>query len=244
MSDLLHLIQAALGEVLKGHMPSPEVVKPLISKGLGYSILAGSTLVKVPQLAAVVRAGSAEGLNPLAMELEDLGLALGTAYGFILGLPFSSFGEVVALFVQNTILLLLVYGYQRRGLARPITVLALLASFGFAALAGMIGPEQITRVYDMNNVILIASRLRQIAYSARAGSTGQLSLITYGLNAAGASARIFTSIHDKAGAAMIRSAIISTVLNFIIAAQIVFMGPKGTAAKKKAAAERKAKKIE
>lgn len=40
-------------------------------------------------------------------------------------------------------------------------------------------------------------------------STGQLSLITYFLNFAGASARIFTSIQEGAGAAMVRGAAIS-----------------------------------
>ena len=40
-------------------------------------------------------------------------------------------------------------------------------------------------------------------------STGQLSLVTYALNWAGASARIFTSIQEGAGAAMVRGAAIS-----------------------------------
>lgn len=42
-----------------------------------------------------------------------------------------------------------------------------------------------------------------------AKATGQLSIITYGLNTAGAAARIFTSIQEKAGDAMLRGAVIS-----------------------------------
>jgi uncharacterized protein with PQ loop repeat len=64
-------------------------------QGLGLGILVGATLVKVPQLLSVVRAKSAAGLNPISFELETLGLLIGTAYGFILSLPLTAFGEVV-----------------------------------------------------------------------------------------------------------------------------------------------------
>lgn len=64
-------------------------------QGLGLGIVAGSTLVKLPQLLNVVRAKSADGLNPFSFELETLGLLIAATYGFILHLPFSAFGEVV-----------------------------------------------------------------------------------------------------------------------------------------------------
>lgn len=64
-------------------------------QGLGYGILAGSTMVKIPQIIAVLKAGSAEGLSPLSIELETLGYCISAAYGFLLGLPFSAYGEVV-----------------------------------------------------------------------------------------------------------------------------------------------------
>lgn len=56
---------------------------------------------------------------------------------------------------------------------------------------------------------LLLNRVPQILSNFRAGGTGQLSLITYGLNTAGAAARIFTSVQEKAGAAMLRGSIIS-----------------------------------
>ena len=64
-------------------------------QGLGYGILAGSTLVKVPQVANVLRAASAAGLAPLSFELETVGLLIAVSYGFLMGLPFSAFGETV-----------------------------------------------------------------------------------------------------------------------------------------------------
>ena len=56
---------------------------------------------------------------------------------------------------------------------------------------------------------LLACRLPQIVQNFGSKATGQLSIITYGLNTAGAAARIFTSIQEKAGDAMLRGAVIS-----------------------------------
>jgi hypothetical protein len=122
MSDLLQLLRLALGELAHGRFPHNDILKPLISKVgaaegrqsspsprfrpgtprsslpvqvLGYGILAGSTMVKLPQVAAVVRARSAAGLSPLSFELETLGLVIAVTYGFLMGLPFSAFGETV-----------------------------------------------------------------------------------------------------------------------------------------------------
>jgi uncharacterized protein with PQ loop repeat len=230
--------------------------------------LAGSTLVKVPQLLNVVRSRSAEGLNPLSFELETLGLLIATTYGFIMQLPVSAFGEVVvstsgcgpaapdlwtarrhaapvrhcarpiapnaprripnrpphtptptpphtphtapqALFAQNAVLLFLVYHYQRRSAARAVALFALLAGWAALALGGGLSTTAITALYDCNNLILVAARLPQILQNFRTRSTGQLSGITYGLNTAGAAARIFTSAQEAAGAAMLRGAIVS-----------------------------------
>ena len=56
---------------------------------------------------------------------------------------------------------------------------------------------------------LPSRRLPQIWSNFVSKATGQLSIITYALNAAGAAARIFTSIQEQAGAAMLRGAMIS-----------------------------------
>ncbi|GAB4822008.1 hypothetical protein N2152v2_009054 [Parachlorella kessleri] len=183
--------------------------------GLGYGILAGSTLVKVPQLLNVVRARSADGLNPISFELETLGLLIATTYGFLMRLPFSAFGEVVALLLQNNLLLLLIYRYQHRSLARTFTFVTLLATWG---AGDFWTAQQLFKAYSLLN------------FGSR--STGQLSIITYFLNFAGASARIFTSIQEGAGAAMIRGSAISAFLNFVVVGQILAYGNKKKQLKK------------
>ncbi len=90
--DLIALTLASLGA---GELPAKPVFMAMLSKGLGLGIVAGSTMVKIPQVVAVLRAGSAEGLNPLSFELETLALAIAAAYGVLNGLAFSAFGESV-----------------------------------------------------------------------------------------------------------------------------------------------------
>ena len=81
-------------------------------QGLGLGILLFSFVVKVPQILALRKSQSAEGLSPISFELEEVGLSIHTAYGFLMGLPFNTFGEAVIILVQNTYLLAQIYKYK------------------------------------------------------------------------------------------------------------------------------------
>ncbi|GAB2217265.1 hypothetical protein Droror1_Dr00000437, partial [Drosera rotundifolia] len=72
----------------------------LISKILGYSIVAASTIVKVPQISKILRHKSVRGLSVLAFELEVIGYTIALAYCLHKGLPFSAFGEYAFLLIQ------------------------------------------------------------------------------------------------------------------------------------------------
>jgi mannose-P-dolichol utilization defect protein 1 len=63
----------------------------------------------------------------------------------------------------------------------------------------------VAALYDANNLVLLAARVPQIAKNHANKSTGQLSGITFGVNTAGCVARIFTTLHEGGGAAMLRS---------------------------------------
>ena len=67
-----------------------------VLQGLGIGMVAASFVLKVPQILAIARSGSAAGLSTLSFELEQVGLSVHTAYGFLLGLPFNAFGEACA----------------------------------------------------------------------------------------------------------------------------------------------------
>lgn len=65
------------------------------------------------------------------------------------------------------------------------------------------------------------------------GKTGQLSLITTFLVFIGSLIRIFTSLKEGGGAAMIRGFLTGTIINGTLLAQILYYGKAGRGKKKK-----------
>ena len=106
---------------------------------LGVAVVAGSSLVKLPQILAVTRAHSAEGLTFSSFELENLGFSIHTAYGYIMGLPFSAHGEAVLMLAQNSFLLACIYYYAKASILRALVIMLLTAGGGFWALSGDYG---------------------------------------------------------------------------------------------------------
>ncbi|KAK9811878.1 hypothetical protein WJX72_011664 [[Myrmecia] bisecta] len=238
MAEVVPLMEASIGYLLKGKLPPSAVLAPLLSKVLGYTILVFSCIVKVPQILTLLRVKSAEGLSSFSFEMEQIGLAIHTAYGFILGLPISAFGEAAVLLLQNTVLLLLIYQFSRAQLVRPLALTSLFAVAGGYLLSGGITKDIITRAYDLNNVIFIVARVPQIIQNFKARSTGHLSMVTFVANVAGCLIRIFTSIQEGGGITMVRGFVIGLALNLTILLQILYYGRAKSshkqAAKKKA----------
>lgn len=95
----------------------------------------------------------------------------------------------------------------------------------------------VARLYEANNAVMLAARVPQIAKNFAAKSTGQLSLVTFGVNAAGCVARIFTSLQEGGGAAMVRAYCLGLALNATLVAQILAYGGGGGAKGAKAGAK-------
>jgi mannose-P-dolichol utilization defect protein 1 len=62
--------------------------KVLISRVLGYGIVAGSTLVKLPQMLKIFMAGSVEGLSLVSFLLELLSVTISMTYNIANRYPF------------------------------------------------------------------------------------------------------------------------------------------------------------
>ena len=106
------------------------------SQALGYAIVAGASLLKVPQILGILNSGSAAGLNMASFELENIGFSIHTAYGIVLGLPFSAFGEAVIILLQNTFLLAIIYYYAKAPLWRGFLMILLTSCGGWFVLSG------------------------------------------------------------------------------------------------------------
>lgn len=228
---LAALLQVALVDLRSGRIPSSAVLSLLFSKALGLAILAFSFVVKVPQIRALQKSHSAEGLSSISFELEQLGLSVHTAFGFLMNLPFNTFGEALIILVQNTILLTLLYKYKPVSNTRPAIGVALTAIGISACYYGYVSKLYIGLAYEFNSVIFTAARLPQIYSNYKNKSTGQLSNATYIANFGGCIARMFTSYKEGGGISMIRAYALGGILNGTIMSQIFYYGGKSKAKK-------------
>ncbi|XP_043540622.1 mannose-P-dolichol utilization defect 1 protein-like, partial [Chiloscyllium plagiosum] len=87
-------------------------LKLLLSKVLGLSIIAGSVMVKLPQILKIVRAQSTEGLNFNSILLEMLAITGTMVYGMRNYFPFSSWGEALFLMLQTLTIGFLILHYS------------------------------------------------------------------------------------------------------------------------------------
>jgi len=88
-----------------------ECLKAAVSKALGIVIIAGSVLVKVPQILKLLRSKSGQGISVVGLLMELFGLASNVAYSFRNEFPFSAYGDGLFLYLQTSIILTLVLFY-------------------------------------------------------------------------------------------------------------------------------------
>ncbi|XP_072447460.1 mannose-P-dolichol utilization defect 1 protein-like [Chiloscyllium punctatum] len=168
-------------------------LKLLLSKVLGLSIIAGSVMVKLPQILKIVRARSTEGLNFNSILLEMLAITGTMVYGMRNLFPFSSWGEALFLMLQTLTIGFLILHYS----GQTQTGVSCLLVY-FAMLILLLSPltplKVVTLLQALNLPAIMVSRLIQIVTNYRNGHTGQLSAITVFLLFGGSLARIFTSV--------------------------------------------------
>ncbi|CAD7703298.1 unnamed protein product, partial [Ostreobium quekettii] len=130
MEDL-KVAQDVLSEVLSGRIPEWSVITLLATRMIGYCIMVAAAVTKVPQILAVIRNKSAEGLSVISFELELLGTALHMSYGYAHNLPISAYGEAIVMFIQSVVLNTAIYNYAKTPTIRP-TVIYLAMGYGLA----------------------------------------------------------------------------------------------------------------
>jgi mannose-P-dolichol utilization defect protein 1 len=199
----------------------------VFSKLLGYVIIAGSALVKIPQILKIFSSKSAVGVSYSMYYLETITCTLSTFYYLRRELPFSTYGETVFLCLQNYLLLFLIYFYsstpstKSKSLTTPTFLISVAAYIGLVTFLYTADMSVLTYMQSFTIPIFVASRLSQIISTYRMKSTGQQSFITAFLNAIGGFARIFTTLREVKDTLMLLSVSLSTGLNMIILLQML-----------------------
>ncbi|KAM1118909.1 hypothetical protein ACFX2I_043172 [Malus domestica] len=211
----------ALGALGDGHFPDKDCLLPLISKLLGYAIVAASTTVKLPQIIKILQNGSVRGLSIISFELEVVGYTIALAYCLHKGLPFSAYGELAFLLIQALILIAIIYYYSRPMSTRTMITALLYCAVAPTILAGQIDPVLFEALYASQHAIFLGAKIPQIWANFSNKSTGQLSFLTNLMNFAGSMVRVFTSIQEQAPKSVLLGSVIGIATNFTLLSQIL-----------------------
>ncbi|TKY57854.1 Mannose-P-dolichol utilization defect 1 protein-like 2 [Spatholobus suberectus] len=214
-------LSCAVGPLRRGNFPDKDCLLPLISKLLGYAIVAASTTVKLPQIMKILKHQSVRGLSMISFELEVVGYTIALAYCLNKGLPFSAYGELLFLLIQALILVAIIYYYSR-----PVHTITWIRALLYCAvaptvLAGQIDPILFEALYASQHAIFLFARIPQIWQNFSNKSTGELSFITSFMNFGGSMVRVFTTIQENAPKSVLLGYAIGVATNFTILSQIV-----------------------
>lgn len=196
-------------------------IKMIISKGLGYGILLGSLMLRVPQILIILRAGNAKGISLMSEVLGLLSVFGSMSYGYYKNFPIAAYGDTYSLYVQGCIILFMVLFYQNQKiqLILSIVIITLLTGLQFT---NMIPGELVYLLNTLSLFLSVFSKLIQAFENFRNSSTGNLSSITLILQFLGCVARIFTSIQETGDSYMIITYIAVSVANGLLVAQLAY----------------------
>ncbi|EQC29133.1 hypothetical protein SDRG_13165 [Saprolegnia diclina VS20] len=215
--------------------------KAVLSKALGYAIILGSFILKLPQILKIISAKSVAGLSPSGFYLEVLVFEASVVYNFLRGYPISTWGENAVILVQNCILVFLLWVYSSA--PRSQQLLGVLIFLGLGAAMLHLPDEHLWILPSASIPASIMSRIPQVFSNFKQGHTGQLAFVTLFLNLGGSAARLFTSLQETGDQVQMLGFLISVALNGMLVAQVLFYwrATDAAMAKEQAATDKKKK---
>jgi len=192
----------------------------LLSTFMGYTVIAGSMLFKVPQAARIFRKKSAAGLSSSMYVLETAGIAMSLAFSIRNAFPFSTYGEAVFILLQNVIIMSGISLYSDQPKPSVLVLSLVAASLAFAYTISPAAPMVLVSILQSISIPLLNfSRVPQLLLNHRTKSTGELAPSTLILQAAGNLARIFTTIVQVQNKLFLLSCLVAMVFNGALVAQ-------------------------
>jgi mannose-P-dolichol utilization defect 1 len=196
-------------------------LKLLLSKGLGFGIVLGGALVKLPQILKILSARSARGLSLSSYILETCAMGIGLAYNFRQDNPFSTYGELLFLTIQNIVILLLILNYSGRSKDLYLTGITIVAISYALGSPMIINDAFLSFLQAVTIPISLSSKIPQIITNYKNGSTGQLSSFAVFGFTAGSLARIFTTLSEVDDLLILTGYILASIFNIILTIQMI-----------------------
>ena len=209
---------------------SGDCISCLISKGLSIGIVLMSFTLRLPQIISMLKSKSIEGLSYISIYSEIITFLFSCLYSYHKEYPFMTYGESVIILVQNVIILLLCWKYDKDQSSdrKNFFFVAVCMIISYFCLKGNYVNDYMWYLIGSSGIPLVSiSRISQIIISFRDKSTGPLSAFTFLMNIAGSVSRIFTSIKETGDIIIIISYVYSSLLSLIILIQIIYYSRKG-----------------
>lgn len=145
-----------------------------LGKGVGFAIVLGACILKVPQISKILANKSVDGIPALSCYAEFLNLVGLLANSMRLNLSFSVYGEAVFINIQNVLIILLVWKFNKSiSIVEKIVFFLFTSVYAFVIFEGsMMTPELWDIVVSSQLVLQIIQRVPQIITTFKNGSTG------------------------------------------------------------------------
>ncbi|XP_012945276.1 mannose-P-dolichol utilization defect 1 protein [Aplysia californica] len=200
------------------HVPC---LKITISKCLGFAIILGSSIVKLPQVIKIFKAKSGQGISLVSVTFELMAISASWAYGAGNNFPFSSYGEAIFLAIQTGSIAFMILFFSGKHMHAVAYMSIFVGSMAF--LLSPAAPKELLATLQAGNLFMVvASKMLQAVANVRNGGTGQLSFVTFLLLSLGAVARVFTSIQETGDSMVVASYVLASVMNGLILGQILY----------------------
>eukprot|EP01134_Creolimax_fragrantissima_P005052 CFRG5052T1 len=199
-------------------------LKQLVNKGLSVGIIAGSFLLKVPQMLKIYGNHSAEGISLFAIFLELVNYTVTVVHNIRHENPLVAWAETLNLTFQNYILLLMVMVYGKGNFALGVLLLGILGAMHYVmADIEMFTDEYLNIAFNAGLSLVVASRGIQIMAIFRAGHANNISFPTIFLQFAGSVARVFTTMQEMPDdTQMLASFALASAFNGFIVLQVIY----------------------
>lgn len=198
-----------------------DCLKLFLSKGLGIGIVLGGALAKLPQIIKIISAQSARGLSFESYVLETCAMGITFAYNLRQGNPFSTYGEVAFLTLQNIIISLLILSYAKRTNDLITSVLVTIVAAYCLGQPWIVSDSNLAFLQALSIPISLLSKIPQIITNYQNGSTGQLSAFAVFGFALGSVARIFTTLTEVDDLIILSGFILASLFNIVLSAQMI-----------------------
>jgi mannose-P-dolichol utilization defect 1 len=209
----------------------------LLSKVLGYGLVAASLLLKFPQILKIYSNSSVKGISLTSFYFELLGFSVMAAYAIHNKQPFSTYGEHAIITVQCIIQVLLFWSIGKIDFSHKVKIAPLFIFGWFLPLYGYgdLVPEAFWIYVPVYCLLMnLVVKLSQIHINYSNGSTGNLSFITCTMNLLGTLSRIFTTLTELNDPFLLFNYSVGVVLNGIIVIQFLIYWNTGNVFQKDA----------